>query len=205
MPTIEEKELEDFLMEPGNLQHLELYTDLAYTTRQLNLGPYGIADIVQIQPVVRKTAGYDFLITVVELKKDEVNVSTLTQACRYVAALKQFIRTLSKAKPVYIESMVVLVGRTINTNDWTHLGHHLNNVRVWTYNLDLETGISFDPHCLEDYEIVGAKAPASFAGLFTDLIEPKKIKLEREYKASLEPEVLCAPAPELLEAPSVHV
>jgi hypothetical protein len=206
MPTIDEKELEDYLMEPGNLQRLELFEEMDYAQRQVNLGAYGIADIISIQPGIPEVHDADYCITVIELKRDDINVSTLMQACRYLGAIKQFIEGFHKGKYVRFETKIVLVGRNINVNDWTYLGHQFSNVAIWTYSLDLETGISFENHRLEDYEIPGAQPPTAFVSRFRDLIEPTRIKIVSEYQAQKDAAMAAKalPAPEEVQVEEVH-
>lgn len=116
-----EKDLEDIIYTAYN-QEMGMYyladrgIDLRGTMfRQLNLGAYGKADLV--------TMDFDypehdtFHVNVIELKKDFVDTKTLSQACRYVTALKRYFESNEKFFDFNIEFKVTLIGRSISTND----------------------------------------------------------------------------------------
>jgi hypothetical protein len=196
MPTIDERELENFLMEPGNLQHIEIPEggeERKY--RQLNLGDYGIADIVVITPEVRPLDGIDYLIHVIELKKDEIGPSTITQASRYVAGIKHYLGQIMGHK-LRIEYQISIVGRSLQDGDWWFLNGFLNNISIWTYDLDLETGISFLQHDLYGIAFPKANPPTAFVDLFKKTIEPRREEIVAGYINYLKESPKALPAPQ---------
>jgi hypothetical protein len=104
--NILEKELEDIVYETfvsnrTALLNRGLYLQEGIALRQLNLGSYGIADIVimkmhkgrSIQKDGSHFISRSILCTVVELKKETINVATLLQALGYCKGIVIMIKS----------------------------------------------------------------------------------------------------------------
>jgi hypothetical protein len=116
---ISEKKLEDILF-----NHLtnsdysqkidrEIDCDISHKViRQLDIGPYGIADIVAFsEPDIDRIV----TIRIFELKKGEINKDSLVQILRYKAGLIKHIEELESGIDVSFE--LYLIGGSVSTQD----------------------------------------------------------------------------------------
>jgi hypothetical protein len=110
--------------------------------RQPVLGSYGKADIIGIN-YSPKRAGERWLnIQVIEIKKDEVNIETLTQACRYVSALKLGLAQFNGIQ--ILDAEIILIGRSIDLkSDFCYCLNDLTNLKCYTYDIDFHQGVFF--------------------------------------------------------------
>jgi hypothetical protein len=75
--------------------------------RQLNIGNYGISDLIEVNRY-----GQTLCITIYELKKEVVNVSTFLQAVRYAKGVSRY---LTIRKPLMdIEIRICLIGKKLD-------------------------------------------------------------------------------------------
>jgi hypothetical protein len=84
--------------------------------RQLKIGNYGIADLVTFQKPVyslKSKTHWEGTITIYELKKNEINISTLMQCARYLTGIKSYMKSRGL---VGYEYKIVLIGREFNMN-----------------------------------------------------------------------------------------
>lgn len=94
--NILEKDIEDLLFEglTGGTDLLEqkglsLYYD--HYLRQPQLGTYGRPDIVGYSVDLKKNGERHINICILEIKKDEIDLNTLYQVCRYQAGIKHLL------------------------------------------------------------------------------------------------------------------
>jgi hypothetical protein len=129
----------------------------AHTYRQLKIGNYGIADIVQFQ--LEKEPWHNgerwFLnntvrVKIIELKKNEINIDAFLQSLRYAKGIKNFYdKRMEKSKfNCELKISIVLIGKTVNTkDDFCYLSDFLNDddfeLDMYTYSYNFD-GISFD-------------------------------------------------------------
>jgi hypothetical protein len=110
--------------------------------RQLQLGPYGIADLVNVRYDAR---GFECTIQVIECKRNEINTATYGQAKRYFAAIKNVLKHFlpeSHAETEWIEELV-LIGRTFDhSNDFAYIYNADNACQAFTYSYEVD-GIWF--------------------------------------------------------------
>lgn len=172
-----EKDLEDIIFE--NLQEPILVKKLNnkgldvsyphYSARQLRIGNYGIADLVlckrtlsqKFNHTLRNKGNRIFLphifdITVIELKKDLVDVSTLIQGARYIKGISQYLR-YRKCDLNNYRFFLKLIGNKIDLGEWIYLfdyfGDSLNAyVEAYEYKMDLD-GIVFQSKDLANYSL----------------------------------------------------
>lgn len=78
--------------------------------RQLRIGNYGIADIVTLE----RCSG-QILITVFELKKEEIGISAFLQASGYVKGIKSYLDKRGLFKDLDLYFRIVLIGKTLKT------------------------------------------------------------------------------------------
>lgn len=145
MAKIVEEELETYLF--NNPEYLgTIYSrQKSLLMRQVNLGEYGRADLVYLEPEEVESLERDrrvLCLHVYELKKGEVDVNTLLQASRYAVGLR---RVINKACPEYVcEVHLHLFGLSIKTrDDFIFLCNFVENLHLYTYEISLDTGISF--------------------------------------------------------------
>jgi hypothetical protein len=153
-----EKDLEQIIFDAHDetLHNRGLYL---YGTkkRQLNIGNYGIADIVSFCRA-RHPSGSYLIITIVELKQKQINVGTFLQAIRYAKGIDRYLKKRNFSFQVKFE--IMLIGRNIDTSSsFPYIFDFFNNrindknatrVSGYTYDYDID-GISFTE--VNDYKL----------------------------------------------------
>jgi hypothetical protein len=111
-----EKDLEEIIYNADRelLQEKGLYIN-GILKRQLRIGNYGIADLVEFEKVYNEgVSGFipKLKITIYELKKDSIGISAFLQAVGYMKGLQSYF---SKRKINYdINFYIVLIGKDID-------------------------------------------------------------------------------------------
>jgi hypothetical protein len=141
-----EKNLEEIIFETSTndlaLRNLRLY---GKRYRQLRIGAYGIADLVTLERLLdTDDNNQKIIITVYELKKDKINISSLAQASRYVKGIQRYFDAKNIFQFTEIEYKIVLIGKTIETSgDFVFLTDFLNDkIDCYTYDYKFN-GINF--------------------------------------------------------------
>jgi hypothetical protein len=147
-----EKDLEDIIYEAYETKNQNFLVERGldvfnhdYIIRQLNLGDYGVADLVGINlyPSFYRSSNTEdfFVVTIYELKKDTISMSTFSQAIKYSKAITDYLSS-QKITRYYIE--YVLVGKSISLSDdnLCFLRDVTNNVHTYTYSYSFD-GIKF--------------------------------------------------------------
>jgi len=145
-----ERDLEDMIYnsDPDELESAGLprWDNLL---RQVNLGSYGIADLIDFK-VVSRDYSYDVYVTIIELKKEKLSMDTIDQCLRYFKGLETFFPFgLEKEvdKPIMLKKVdIVLIGNSVCLkSNFTYLLDFLyfNGVSAYTINLDFN-GITFN-------------------------------------------------------------
>lgn len=80
--------------------------------RQMQLGPYGIADLVHVYYNPQNNQAW---VQIIECKKDKVNADTYLQARRYVSGVKQAFIS-SDLPRCQVHYSVILVGASLDTS-----------------------------------------------------------------------------------------
>ena len=115
-----EKDLEQIIYEADtdSLNEKGLFvTGKCY--RQLRIGGYGVADLVYVdRPAYCKSAKRHMngKITIIELKKDKVSVSSFFQALNYVKGIQRY---LEKRRPIndhLFHFEICLIGKEVDKN-----------------------------------------------------------------------------------------
>ena len=149
-----ESQLEDIIFE-SNIDLLEEKGLLLHRKRirQLKIPGYGICDMIaygkQPDPFYKNILH----IQVIELKRQEINMNTFSQALRYV---KGITRYLNKTKPNLLYTIdIVLIGESISHEDSTlyladliydnNSFFGLSSVLLYTYKYTLN-GMEFTNH-----------------------------------------------------------
>ncbi len=136
-----EKNLEDIIFETDNelLEHRGL--DISgIKRRQVRIGNYGICDLVTVERIPR----FDTLqITVYELKKDVINISTFLQGIKYCKGIKRYFNNRGS---VIIN--LALVGYEVDrTNHFVFVPDVVSsedfNLSLYTYNYSFD-GLKFN-------------------------------------------------------------
>ncbi len=114
--------------------------------RQVDLGAYGILDLLQVQ---YETFGKQpkISIDVIELKKDEINVETFLQAIRYCTGIREYIK--SRYDDADISFNIHLIGKVLETKsnfcfltDW--IDYQGFDLIFYEYKASLEVGFYFE-------------------------------------------------------------
>jgi len=145
-----EKDLEQIIFDAD---HEELFDRGLFLygakKRQLNIGNYGIADIVYFHRV-REPIGNYLVVTIVELKQKQINVGTFLQAIRYAKGIERYLK--KRKFSFYVKFEIMLIGRTVDINSsFSYMFDFFRNdlnygdatrVSGYTYDYDID-GISF--------------------------------------------------------------
>ncbi|GAB3324700.1 hypothetical protein GCM10027299_22080 [Larkinella ripae] len=124
--------------------------------RQVNLGEYGIADLVTVHYLGKKKAieaGTDrsslkktIAVTVYELKKGALGPSTLTQVHRYMRGVQVLVKAAKKEDQPKINFQIliggVLIGDTVESIDFWDLTTSCPGISAYIYKFDYK-GLSF--------------------------------------------------------------
>lgn len=113
-----EKDLEEiiYLSDKDKLSDrgLNLHGNLK---RQLKIGNYGIADLIEIQKPYYDgyfKQKYKGVINIIELKKDKIGVSTFFQAINYLKGIKTYLE--DKDKLHLFNFKITLIGKEVDLN-----------------------------------------------------------------------------------------
>jgi hypothetical protein len=157
-----EKEIEEMIWQGLNEDRkllirkgLVVWEDASYY-RQLDLGSYGISDIIgfHIEP---KINGYRTIRAhVIEIKKEEINNATFFQGLRYAKAITRIIE--GKFNNTTCVCGITLIGKTVDSaSDFIYLPDIMSNVALYTYKLDFKYGLYFSRE--EEYSITNERLP----------------------------------------------
>tara|TARA_R110000868_G_scaffold120090_2_gene318888 strand:- start:751 stop:1260 length:510 start_codon:yes stop_codon:yes gene_type:complete len=149
-----EKDLENIVFETDNnlLQKRGLYLS-GKKMRQVNIGNYGICDVVCIERDMRmETEQYDFekyhtykyprlLINMIELKKDEISANSLLQAVRYCRGIESYI--CGRNPELELKFSITLIGKVLVRGDFCYLPDVFGDINLYTYKYSYD-GISFN-------------------------------------------------------------
>lgn len=143
-----EKDLETIIVESPQS---ELYKRGLYVLnydliiRQLNLGSYGILDLVTAKFRYREGSlrEKEIVITIYELKHKIIDVNTLMQAAKYKRGLEIFIEDNYNINNTSLIFRLVLIGSSVQTKgDFVFLSDFIEDLRIFTYNYGFD-GIHF--------------------------------------------------------------
>lgn len=141
-----EKDLEDLLLEANDelLDERGLTTELGLNKlNQVYLGNYGTCDMIGWSrgSVDSPDKIYQWVdITVVELKKDYINIDSILQVIRYVKGVEEYL----KSRKFKYNIKAVLIGKRIETtSNACYLFDYLDILDVYTYEYKID-GIHFE-------------------------------------------------------------
>lgn len=148
-----EKDLENIIFEAsktqkGQIQLQERGLDFIQQPleRQIDLGVYGVLDLIQIH---FEEAGNSpkIEIDLIELKKDEINMDTFLQAVKYCKGVVIYLRR--KYEHPTVNFTIHLIGKTIDIKtNFCFLPDFLCNyefcLHLYEYKADLERGFYFE-------------------------------------------------------------
>jgi hypothetical protein len=118
--------------------------------RQLDLGGYGIADIVtmnldktiEVHPYAGRRVNRQITVDVYELKKDIINIDTFLQAIGYCKGIQRILDENYPSLEYLFK--IHLIGKTIEKeSNFCYMVDFIENVSIYTYKADLESGFTF--------------------------------------------------------------
>lgn len=143
-----EKEIEDMICQ-GLVENrpllrskgLWVWDDAVYQ-RQVDMGSYGICDILGLQVFPKKEGTRYINAHIIEIKKEEINIDTFLQAVRYSKAITRYLK--KKLTNTVVQCAITLIGKTVDSkSDFIYLPDIIDNVALYTYKLDFQHGIIF--------------------------------------------------------------
>jgi len=131
-----EKNLEQIIFEADKKQlSARGLTICGRLYRQLRIGNYGIADIVEFERY-----GSCLTVTVYELKNDVISIGALDQAVGYLHGIEEY---LNRRNIMYDNNAIVLIGRDYDkSGNLAYFGDIFDRLSIYTYDYTL-TGIEF--------------------------------------------------------------
>lgn len=126
--------------------------------RQVKIGNYGIADLISIEriPAYAPDGAYEedgrLIVTIYELKKEKISVSTFLQALRYARGVERYFNF--KGYNFDFELKISLIGKKLDTeSSFCYLPEFMKEaesgnwgtLELITYNYGI-AGISFNNH-----------------------------------------------------------
>lgn len=114
-----EKDLEQIIFESGrdSLDERGLVIN-GILKRQVRIGNYGIADLVEIQRPCYDGYNNEFFqpgrIIIYELKKEQIGISAFLQSLKYAKGISEYLKKRQKSKLFTID--IVLIGKRIDTS-----------------------------------------------------------------------------------------
>jgi hypothetical protein len=144
--NILEKEIEQLLFENLDDKDLMLSKGFIHLSdkyyRQLDLGDYGVADIIGLSYKKDKLDNLSLEINIYELKKELIDVNTLLQASRYYKGIESILNYYELE--VKLKFNIILIGKNVQTTtDFIYLTDLFDNLFYYTYSLDFTSGIKF--------------------------------------------------------------
>lgn len=130
---------------------------IGWVGSQINLGNYGVLDVINVYLNGKSDDGINNLVfDVFELKKDLIDIQTLLQSVRYCRAIKSI---LQKSYFHYnVDFRIHLIGRkVVKSNDFIYMTDIFNGFFLYEYKLDAFDGISFEKK--EGYKLKDENLP----------------------------------------------
>lgn len=173
-----EKNLENIIFETDfeTLDDHGLYIPYYKKKRQLNIGNYGIADLVYFQRLPAgepcpeyMQIGYNICddclnqrcriterinITVVELKQDEIGVKAFLQALRYAKGISRYIEGRKLFRRLDVNYSLKLIGSKLDDSSLIYMADFVSeklSVEIYTYSFGI-SGLHFKKE--EGYSLI---------------------------------------------------
>ncbi len=145
-----EKDLEQIIFESDRDVLLERGLHIYGTMkRQLRIGAYGVADLVTFLRIPMQDR-WGLRITVYELKQEQVGIKAMLQAYRYCKGIEDYLYNVRRFDDK-LSFKVVLIGKSIDRNDFCYLSDFIHDFDVITYSYDV-CGINFKHH--NNYKLI---------------------------------------------------
>lgn len=150
-----EKDLEQIIYETENhLLNCKGLDISGIKKRQLRIGNYGISDLITVEKSYQANNKISPMldITIFELKKNEISVSTFLQAIRYLKGIKRYF--YNRNSSYRINYKIVLIGESIDiNNDFIFLTDLVNvdeygcsfSLEYYTYEMNFN-GLQFNQY-----------------------------------------------------------
>lgn len=158
-----EKDLEDYIFKSSSksLEDCGLYF-IGKKYRKLRIGSYGISDLIYFRRPFYNPYEQIFCkgeITVMELKKDKISVSSFFQAVRYVRGIQRYIEMHRPNLDGKINYNIVLIGSDVNEDsDIRYLTSIFPSFDFSEISTDVKTSVSLFTYELIDDFIVFSEA-----------------------------------------------
>lgn len=113
--------------------------------RQMNLGSYGVPDIVSIKDHGIDTIGNKVIsVHVIELKGTEAHADHFMQLSRYISGLNHYLKS-NKYVDVGVTGSLITKGYD-SIQDPFFMDYLFPHVKMYSFSFDLQQGISFKEH-----------------------------------------------------------
>lgn len=153
------------LLYKRGLRFVDIY-DKFY--RQIKLGNYGRLDLAGVR---YNHSDRSYNVSVIEIKKDEININTMLQAIRYCRG----IDSIFSKYEFEINFQIFLIGKSVCNDDFCYIPDFIQNISFYTYKIDLQNGLSFKNEY--GYKLTCENLPD--AETFRDIYSITKIGIQR--------------------------
>jgi hypothetical protein len=157
-----ENDLEDIIYNTSQVKlqerGLDVINEGSKLYRQLNIGNYGRADLVEFTRSFIKPENsrgwHELIINVYELKKEKIGMGSFLQALNYIKGIDMYLKYRNKYNQV--EFIITLIGREIENGAFIYLPDYISNlngssfIHLYTYDYEFD-GIKFTEH--DDYSL----------------------------------------------------
>jgi len=108
--------------------------------RQVKICVFGIADIILFN---KPTGKYKVSFSILELKKDEINLSTYEQAFGYVSGLIKYYKEVEKLKYNEIDWNIILIGNIVTPSLFVSISNN-SRLSAYVYTFNSVTGLTLE-------------------------------------------------------------
>lgn len=144
-----EKELENIILTTPNEILQQKGLPIFGTKRtQVDLGPYGRADLITINKQYDEGHLGNFkptlIITIYELKQRYLDIHTIAQVSSYLKGIKTYIEHNNKFKNFEVQYFIVLIGHSIKQNmNFYFMNNLFVNADIYKYDFSID-GLNFE-------------------------------------------------------------
>lgn len=195
-----EQELEDYLYKTFAAKSYESilgnFTGGGKIFRQVNITGYGIIDLIIVSFDIpsRENAYPDVEITIIELKKDQINYKALEQLAKYRTAIRRYLNTIVEdiSKELSYNINGILVGKKIDDqNNFVYLVDNIDWLTLLTYSIDFDEGLILDDgnngwhSTKEDFSSLKKYLPKVMPGFLDTYKDWHKYTLQKKHNAAV--------------------
>ncbi len=160
--------------------------------RQVNLGDYGIADLIVVGKSTDEKEGNLLDIRIYELKREHVNYADLAQITKYMGGIHFWLESIEELTDEIIELKIRITGYLVAPASKLGLTHWLgDDIQILTVSFSAFTGVKFISESnYYHYRDCTAKDVKIDISDFLAEINEKKLEIEIAESESMKGEIV---------------